>query len=165
MKTVFILLIASMASIFQTNNSIEINSYQNCSAELSVEKNRSFKSADVVEGTSFMLNLKNTSSRRSTFILSTKNISSSCSNNNSNLRARTENVDTDISLYSEISRNSNLITLEQGETYSFKVNISVPEGTQYNKWSCIEVEATSNDCDSFSVKTVLSVYIPDPSEG
>ena len=56
------------------------------------------------------------------------------------------------------------ITLSAGQSYNFKIQESVPTGTPYYRWSCIEVQAKSDECNSISANTLLKVYVPDPTE-
>ncbi len=71
MKTILILFITFMASIFtSSDNTVEY--YQDCKAELSVYKNRSFESANE-DGASFKLTHTNTSSKSATYTLSSTN--------------------------------------------------------------------------------------------
>ena len=166
MRTIVILLTTFMASIFNTSeNSVDYTQY--CNADLSVYKDRTFKSANE-DGASFTLTLKNTSTKSSTYSLLTKNLSEPCDN----IKGRSSsesNVKLDVSIQS-IKNNTrgglgNEITLRSGESHTFIVNITVPDGTKYNSWSCIEVEAKSDNCASSSETTTLSVFVTDPSEG
>lgn len=163
MKTIVILLTTFMASIF---NSVEHTTvyYQNCEADLSVEKDRNYETANE-DGASFILNLKNTSSKTETYQLSTTNLLEACDNNSSGRSSGASNVTLDVSIVSMGSRNrsNDGITLNSGETYSFVVQVSVPKGTAYNSWSCIDVIAASKDCSN-PAKTTLSVFVADPSE-
>jgi hypothetical protein len=166
MKTIIILLTTFLASTFNTNEN-NVDNYQNCKAELSVEKNRSFKSADE-EGTQFTLYLKNTSSKTATYQLSTKNLEEPCDNLKGRANTGT-NVNLNVSIQnnigvSNISKSDDEITLRSGETYKFIVDITVPQGTRYNTWSCIEVIAKNKSCANSESK-ILSVFVPDPSEG
>jgi hypothetical protein len=167
MKTIVILLTTIVASIFNMTDNAVDNS-QNCSAELSVKKNRNFESA-VEDGASFILVLKNTSSKTATYSLSTTNLLEPCDNENSTTKnSRRNNVNLNVSIQSNsLSRGipNNEITLKAGETYNFVVKVTVPKGTPYNSWSCIDVEAQSKNCTSGPAKTTLSVFVPDPSEG
>ena len=144
-----------------------------CSAQLIVEKNRSSKSADE-DGAQFILVLTNTSSDTRTFNLSSKNLSEPCNNKAQQYNRGTgsKNSVLDVSFQSMgLSRNSmantsnSNIKLNSGESYKFVVNVTVPKGTPYNTWSCIEVEVTSTDCESLSETKTLSVFVVDPSEG
>jgi len=164
MKTIVILLTTFVASIFNSSdNTVEY--YQDCNAELSVLKDRSFKSADE-DGASFTLTLTNKSSKATSYTLSTINLLEPCDNKGG--RATTgSNVKLNVSIQSNTLRAipSNEINLKSGQSYTFVVNVTVPEGTKYNIWSCIDVQAQSKNCDSSALKTTLSVFVPDPSEG
>ena len=163
MKTIVILLTTFVASIFNSSeNTVEY--YQDCKAELSVHKDRSFKSA-AQDGATFKLTLTNTSSKAATYTLSTTNLSEPCDNKGGRATYGS-NVNLNVSIQSNTLRAipSNEITLKSGESYSFVVKVTVPDGTKTNSWSCINVEAQSKNCSSKSIKT-LSVFVPEPSEG
>jgi len=164
MKTIVILLTTFVASIFNSSdNTVEY--YQDCKTELSVYKDRSFKSADE-DGTSFKLTLTNTSSKSATYTLSTENLLEPCDNKGG--RANTgSNVNLNVSIQTNTLRTipNNEITLKSGQSYNFVIKVTVPEGTRYNSWSCIDVEAQSKNCASSTIKTTLSVFVPEPSEG
>lgn len=163
MKTILILLITFMASIFtSSDNAVEY--YQDCKAELSVYKNRSFESANE-DGASFKLTLTNTSSKSATYTLSSTNLLEPCDNKSGRASAQ-NNVILNVSIQANTLRAipSNEITIKSGQSYSFVVNVTVPDGTRLNSWSCIDVEAQSKNCSS-TVKTTLSVFVPEPSEG
>jgi hypothetical protein len=163
MKTIVILLTIFVASIFNSSeNTVEYD--QECSAELSVLKDRSFKSADE-DGANFIITLKNSSSKTAMYTLSTSHLSEPCDNKGG--RASTEgNVNLNVSILTNTLRAipSNEITLKSGQSYSFIVKVTVPEGTRSNSWSCINVQAESKNCSLKSIKT-LSVFVPEPSEG
>lgn len=171
MKAIFILITTLFIGIFCTHDSISEENYRNdCKAELSVEKNRNFKSA-FKGNLTFPIILINTSSKTTTYSLSTKKLKVACGNI-SNKRFSKNNTAFNVSLQINESYNANKnsskneITLNGGQTYKFNVTINIPEGTPYNHYSCVEVIANSKDCeDSDSVKTVLSVYVPNPSDG
>ena len=163
MKTIVILLTTFVASIFNSSeNTVEY--YQDCKAELSVHKDRSFKSA-AQDGASFKITLTNSSSKAATYTLSTTNLSEPCDTKGGRLSAGS-NVNLNVSIQTNTLRAipSNEITLKGGESYSFIVKVTVPDGTKTNSWSCINVEAQSKGCLSKSIKT-LSVFVPEPSEG
>lgn len=173
MKLIATLIIVCLAVTF-SNTEQNIANSNDCSAQLNVEKNRSSKSADE-DGAQFILVLTNTSSETKTFNLSIKNISGPCNNNSSRQQNRGTDSNTtvlDVS-FQNTSLNRNSINtpsqvdieLNMGESYKFIVDAKAPQGTPYNTWSCIEVEAKSNDCKSLSETQVLSVYVVDPTEG
>jgi len=174
MKATLIILSICLSSIVYSQNKKIVSGSQDCSAELNVEKNRNTRSANE-DGANFTLILKNTSSFTTTYDLSTMNLSVPCNNNvdqkSNGLKTSNTNVVLDVSLQTDDIDNQarkklgkTEITLAGGQSYKFKVNVNVPKGTPYFTWSCIEVEAKSTSCSSSSAKTILSVYVPDPSE-
>jgi hypothetical protein len=162
MKTIIILFITFMASIF-TSSDITVDYDQDCKAELTVNKNRSFKSA-TEDGASFKLTLTNKSSKLATYTLSSTNRLEPCDNKEGRASAQ-NNVILNVSIQANTLRAipSNEITIKSGQSYSFVVNVAVPDGTKLNSWSCIDVEAQSKNCSS-TIKTTLSIFVPDPSE-
>lgn len=162
MKTILIVLFAGLMGITSPQMDDFNSDVQSCSAKLKVEKDRNFKSADE-NGTSFILFLENTSNSETSFVLNAKNISMSCSRTNKNPE---NNIELNTSFeFSTMSNNSNEIRLRAGQILEFRVDISVPGGAEYNNWSCIEISATPTSCETEAIKTILSVYVPNPSEG
>ena len=171
MKLIATLIIASLAmTLSKSDNNVAI--YNDCSAQLIVEKDRSSKSADE-DGAQFILVLTNTSKNTKTYNLSSKNLTGSCGNKTQyNRSSSSANNPLDVSfLNNDLNRNlsntssNSSIVLQSGESYKFIVNAMVPKDTPYNTWSCIEIEAKSTDCETITETQVLSVYVVDPSEG
>lgn len=135
---------------------------QSCNAILSVEKNRNVRSVDE-DGTVFPLELKNTSSSSLSFKLSSIFLESGCDTKGVNFK----NVPLDVEFVSGKNNtiNSDNITIGAGQTYSFRVKVNIPKGTPFNRWSCIEIQAFSEKCNSVSDTTTLKVFVPNPSEG
>ena len=129
---------------------------QNCNAELVVEKNRNTRSANE-DGAAFSLVLTNNSSITTTYNITTINLEKSCANKNR--RTSLSNVNLNI-----VIQGNTQISLGAGQSYNFKIQVSVPTGTPYYRWSCIEVQAKSDVCNSISAKTLLKIYVPDPTE-
>jgi len=173
-KTVILGMIAMIIAGFSSTEKTFIKDSQKCSAKLSVEKNRTFKSA-YKDGADFKLTLTNTSGSTTTYELVVSKSSSPCSNKpslNKNRKSAVKNSDLDISLqntgynsFSKIkSKKNNSITLFAGQSKQFTLKAIAPEGTPYNTWGCIEVKANSTNCNTASAEIILSVYIPDPLE-
>ena len=162
MKTILIVITSFILGLSNYSSESTENFYQNCQAELKVEKNRSFKSADE-EGASFVLTLKNTSSSSEVYTIETKNLESSCYDTKKWAGANIS-LQTNTLLSNNSGQASTKVTLKSGESLSFIVEVTVPEGTSYEKWGCIEVSATPKKCAS-PVKQILSVYVPNPSKG
>ena len=174
MRAIFILIITIFIGGYPSLVNETINDSQNCSAELTVDKNRSFKSA-TENGAEFKLLLKNTSQNTTSYTLSANKLLKDCSNKthkklnksivkNSNLEVSFKGNKHDV-LSKNSSNKNEIITLEAGESKEFKFNAYVPAGTTYKTWSCIEIKANATNCKSISASIILSIYIPDPSEG
>lgn len=137
---------------------------QNCNVELKVELNRNFQSA-TENGVTFDLVLTNNSTQKDQFSLSQNFLKLSCSNDTyktsaSNVELASEILDNN----SKAINTNDLITLNAGQSYNFKVKVGAAEKKDYKKWSCLEIKATSQNCKAVASSTTLSIYLPDPSE-
>ncbi len=154
---------------------------QSCNAELSVEKNRNSKSADE-DGAVYDMVLTNTSNAVANYTISIKELAESCSNSNVAYRTSEANVSLDVAINgkkmatqnnknslsnnaSKAFANNDKISVKPGQSYNFKVKVTVPKGTPSKRWSCIQVEAKSPSCKGKAASTVLKVFVPDPTEG
>ncbi|KQB39790.1 hypothetical protein RC62_1484 [Flavobacterium aquidurense] len=130
-----------------------------CNATLVVENNGNIRSTPL-EGTYYAMILTNNSSSTDTFILSNKNINSSCTNTDGSSTTGNVTISTD---FIDSERNSlNEITLNPGQSKSFYIHVTVPAGTSIQKWSCDQITATSKNCINYTVDTVLHTYIINP---
>ena len=136
---------------------------QNCKAELSVEKNRSVRSA-AENGAVFYLVLNNTSSRTTSFDLSTINTGKTCTPVNRSSTGANVALDTQILGNNGLAQQTGRISVGAGQSHSFQVKVMAPKGTPFQTWGCIEVQARSESCNEI-ISTILSVYVPDPSKG
>ncbi len=172
MKLIATFITACLAAVTLSKSNEELTASNDCSAQLIVEKDRSFKTADE-EGAQFILVLTNTSKDVKAFSLSSKKSSKPCRNNAQYNRGNSsKNVELDVSFQNSNLNRSNTKTtsnndvlLKSGESYKFIVNVKAPKGTQFNIWSCIDVEVKSKDCESTLDTKTLSVFVADPSEG
>lgn len=138
---------------------------QNCSATLSVEKDRNVKSAYEDDAASFNLVLTNTSSKSMTYVITTKNLQNACSNDIHKNTGANVPLTVDIKGDNLAGPTANALTLAAGETRKFRISVSVPPSTPKNRWSCIEVMAQGRDCNQPADTTTLRVYVPKPSDG
>ena len=168
MKTFLILIATCFIGATSPSNEIANEELQNCDSELTVEKNRTFKSADK-DGVSFSLHLQNKSLKAQTYVISAKNISESCANNKNYADPNVQLEPYIVLPYDKAPNNTDdssaEIEIQPGQSIDFHVKIKVPNNTPVYRWGCIEVEASSTDCSSRTPKAILSVYIPNPSEG
>ena len=165
MKAILVVLFAGMLGTITPQVDGTNSEYGPCSAKLKVEKDRPAKSADE-NGASFILYLENTSNNEASFVINAKNVSMAC---NPGIKNPDNNVDLDVSIVqngtSHQATNQNEVTLQSRQVLQFRVDVSVPGGTEFNNWSCIEITASPVTCDADPIRTVLSVYVPNPSEG
>ncbi|MEZ4778800.1 MAG: hypothetical protein R2786_05385 [Flavobacteriaceae bacterium] len=137
---------------------------QNCNVDLKVEKNRNFKSADE-NGVVFDLVLTNNSAQKDQFSISQNFLKLSCSSEihkstSANVILTTEILDGNSKSISE----EDFIVLNAGQSYKFKVKLGAAEKNDYQKWSCLEIKATSQNCKTVASSTTLSIFLPDPLE-
>lgn len=163
MKTILLLITTSLASLFLLETPTT-NITNNCSAELTVTNNWSFRSAYPEKGTRFFLELKNTSETTATYQLSSSFLKTSCANKQN--KTAKPNTTVGVSFIGNtLKRDSNEITLQSGQVFKFEVAIDNPKGTPVKAWSCIEVNVNSKACKASLAKTTLSVYLADPADG
>ena len=142
-------------------SSTVLSAQSNCGVKLSANKNRNAKSIPVV-GAVFRMVISNTGNATDTFILSARDINSLCSNldgssNEYNFAINSEFLDFDKNKITSI-------TLNAGETTNFLVSVSIPEGTSFNTWSCLEIIASSTRCNGISSATVLHSKLIDTQQ-
>jgi hypothetical protein len=138
---------------------------QNCSAKLTVEKDRSAKSTYKNDPAIFNMVLTNTSSASTTYIIATQNLKESCATEDKKTSAPNVSLNVEIKNNESSGAANNSLTLKAGETRTFKIYVSIPLNTPYNTWSCIEVSAKANECSQNVATTNLRVFVPEPSEG
>ncbi|WP_343694714.1 hypothetical protein [Flavobacterium sp.] len=130
-----------------------------CSATLIVENNGNIRSTPL-DGTYYSMILTNSGSSEDTFILSSKNVNASCSNTDGSSTSGNVTINTD---FIDYGRNSlSEITLSAGQSLNFYVHITIPANTTVQRWSCSQITATSKNCSSYAVDTVLHTYIINP---
>lgn len=136
-------------------------SQSSCKAKLQVEKSRNSRSI-TSEGTQYKLELTNDNFNSANYTLKAVNINASCSNNDGS--STSGNVNLTIFFTDLDSNPITELSLNPGETKSFLAKIGLPSGTPINKWNCTQIIATSNDCSSYSVSTILHTLVSDPNQ-
>lgn len=136
---------------------------QDCKANLSAQNQKNVGTADE-DGTAFTLELSNPTSRTKSYRFTATFSSTPCSTpNKANLG---ENVVLDVS-FADTSFSSQVITgmeVIPRQMKTFKVDVQVPAGTPFNRWSCIEINAIDMECGTVAATQLLRVFVPDPSE-
>lgn len=134
---------------------------QTCESVFKVEKDRNFRSVDQ-DGTTYWLSLTNLSSFQKTYTVDLTDLVSPCNNNIHPMTGPNVSLELEV-----LDENSNpigtQINVAAGQTYRFQINVSVPDGTTLERWSCVEVKVNTNNCVN-TLSTNLSIYVPDPSQ-
>lgn len=130
-----------------------------CNASLIVENNGNVRSTPF-DGTYYSMILTNKGASTDTFLLSAKNINSTCTNTDgsptgTNVSVTAHFIDSEKNPISEM-------TLNAGQSVIFYIYVTVPIGTSPDKWSCNQIIATSKNCTNYSTDTVLHTYVINP---
>ncbi len=136
---------------------------QSCNASLVIENGINIGTADE-DGTQFILIVKNESGKSQSYQLNANFLSASCATaNRANLG---ENIPLDVHFKSrdDSSLGATRITLSPNESKRINIDIQVPQGSAYNRWSCIQLELNAETCSSIVATQALRVFVPDPSE-
>ncbi|OXA77900.1 hypothetical protein SAMN05444397_1143 [Flavobacterium aquidurense] len=132
-----------------------------CSSTLEVEKNRNYNNAGN-DGAYFTMVLTNDGNSLDVYNLSALNINGNCSNNDQS--STSGNVNLISGFLDNSSVPINTITVPAHQTATFLLHLTVPQGTPYNKWNCMQVNATSTNCTNHTVSTVVHTIVNNPSE-
>lgn len=136
---------------------------QSCNASLALEGNKNIGSADE-DGTQFVLIVKNESNQTQNYQLDSNFLTTSCATSNkANLG---DNIPLDVYFKSQLNSalGSTRLTLSPNESQRINIDIQVPQGSPYNRWSCIALELNSDQCSSVVATRTLRVFVPDPTE-
>lgn len=148
------------AILFCLTTSVSFAQSGSCNGTLVVENNGNIRSTPP-DGTYYSMVLTNNSSSTDTFILSTKNINTSCTNPDESTTAGNITINSN---FIDSERNPlSEITLTTGQSVNFYIHITIPPGTSLQKWSCDQITATSKNCTNYSIDTVLHTYIINPA--
>lgn len=132
-----------------------------CKAKIEVEKNRIYSSAGK-DGAYFTLVLTNDGNSSDVYNLSALNINGNCDNNDQS--STSENVNLMGSFLDNNNAPITSLTVSSHQTASFSIHLIVPQGTPFNKWNCTQINATSTNCTSYTVNTVVHTIVNNPSE-
>ncbi|MEP2937058.1 MAG: Fn3-like domain-containing protein [Gilvibacter sp.] len=141
----------------------EIAYSQSCDASLVLEGNKNVGSADE-DGTQFVLIVKNESNTTQNYQLNTNFLAESCASaNKANVG---ENIPLDVHFKSQLNSTlgSTRLTLSPNQSQRINIDIQVPQGSSYNRWSCIQLELASEQCSNLVATQLLRVFVPDPTE-
>ncbi|MCG8813938.1 hypothetical protein G1K66_11805 [Tenacibaculum finnmarkense] len=137
---------------------------KNCNTELKVKKNRNVKSISPSSKLKYHLVLTNNSKIKNTYKLNVVELKKSCSNNTSK-----ENVPLKLSIVPNKNANkynvnfNKKITLDAGQSYHFKVKVSLLKNTPIERWNCSEIQVTSLKCNEIVASALLKTFVQNPS--
>lgn len=150
-RTLFLVIASSI--LFSVSSYGQSN---NCNAKISVEDDGNVDSASAT-GVVYKMIITNTGTSSDRYILSSVNINSNSQNpddsaTNSNVALNTVFLDNQNNVITELTVNS-------GESVSFLSKLTIPAGTPLAKWSNNKIIATSINCGSYNVNTILHTYV------
>lgn len=135
---------------------------QQCQAELTVEKNRKYKTVSE-EGALFTLELSNKSNSTSTYTISSELLEQACGN--ASIKSNKPNTQVDVSVLSSNRSvlQDNTISVGPNATKKFKVLVNSAQNSSMEAWGCVQITATSKNCSS-GTSTVLSAWVSENVE-
>ena len=133
-----------------------------CNADLRAEKDRNTQSSSSTAAALYIMVLTNKSSTSDTYSLNAFNINSSCANTDGS--SSTGNVNLETTFLDTNQQPISNISINAGQSASFFVKTTVPNGTAFNKWCCTQVNAESTTCSSYKVNTILHTLVINPNE-
>ena len=148
---VFYLFLASTSSYSQIKN---------CQAKIIVEENGNVDSISE-NGLLYTIILTNTGTTSDRYIITSINVNSN-SKNPDNSTTNTNVVLNIIFLDADKNEITEII-VNPGQSISFFSKLTIPVGTDFSKWSSNQIVATSTNCTSYRVDTVLHSYILNPN--
>lgn len=132
---------------------------KSCQAQIIVQDNGNVDSISE-NGLLYTMLLTNTGTTADTYTLTSKNVNSNSKNpddsvTNTNVVLNTLFLDAE---KNEITK----ITVNPGQSISFFSKLTIPLRTAFSKWSSNQIIATSTNCTSYKVDTVLHTYVLNP---
>ncbi len=131
-----------------------------CKATLVVEDNGNVDSASP-EGVMYKMIITNNGLTSDTYSLFSMNVNS----NHKNPDESTTNTNVVLpTVFLDSNKNQiTKINVEPGESVHFLAKLSVPTGTVLARWSTNQIIATSKNCNSYKVNTILHTYVLNPN--
>lgn len=138
---------------------------QNCNSKLEVVKNRDSRSLTKKEHTFFDLELINESGKSSTYTITSENLNTNCSNNYSYAKSKGANVALKIEFINSKGQiiSNGKIKIDAFRSVKFRVKVSASSKTATDRWSCIRINATSDECKTASSEATLKAFVANDS--
>lgn len=146
---------ATLLLLFVLNTTISFGQ-KGCRAEFKVEHDRNARSV-TPDGTYYKMEISNFGASSDSYILSSLDVNKSCSNPDGSLTAM--NVFLNIEFLDKSLKPIKEIKVNAGETVTFFAYVTVPKGTPFDKWSCIQVIAKSKVCPNSNMDTILHTLV------
>ncbi|CAM3088235.1 hypothetical protein [Flavobacterium frigoris] len=153
----------ALLSLFLLGFTYSYSQSNSCNATLKVEKDRNIQSSSSTAGSYYVMILTNNSSFSENFSLNTFNVNSTCSNNDGTNTSSNVNLET--SFFDINQQPISQIIISSGQSVNFLVKVSVPIGTDFDKWCCTQIIAESSNCPNYKVTTVVHTQVINPNEG
>ncbi|UMB60076.1 hypothetical protein MHL31_13445 [Lutibacter sp. A80] len=143
--------------------SIEISAQSSdCDIEITAYRNTTIKDVSS-KGSYYKMTMVNKGSSEGVYVLTSKDVNNTCSNVDST--STENNVFLNYRFLDKDKNPIDKISLSIGESIDFLIYVTAPTGTSMNKWSCVQIIASSENCENYSKSIILKSFIIDPSEG
>ena len=143
---------------------LSVHMFAQSSCEVEIKTKDNITARDVsLEGTYYQMTITNKGDSNDVFVLELKNNNKFCSNVDG-----TSNANNIVLNYSFLDSDNNPITevsLNTGESFNFLVLVTTPNGASLNNWSCVEIIASSKNCEDYNSSILLQTFAVDPNEG
>lgn len=163
MKKITLSILTNATVLFVLLFSINIFG-QSASCEVEILAERDITIKEVSSGGAYYhMSITNRGGANDVFVLSLKDVNSSCSNVDGTSTAN--NIVLNYSFLDVDKKPLNEISLRVGESVDFLVSVNTPNNVNLNKWSCVEITASSKNCENYSANIILQSFVVNPMEG
>jgi hypothetical protein len=114
------------------------------------------------EGRVYFMELQNNSTQETEITLTVANVNSG-TNPDQSTAINNVNLSAEI-LYEDGQKINGKVVLKSNELLHFQVKVTVPEGTPFDHWNNLAVNASSDTCDAFPSSLTLFTFVPNPEE-
>ena len=141
--------------------SLNMFAQSSCEAEMTAFRNTTVKDVSS-EGSYYQMMIINKGDSSDIYILTSKDVNDSCSNQDGS--SNTNNVVLNYSYLDTDKNPINKISLKAGESFNFLISVTTPSGVSMDRWSCVEIIASSKKCENYSASIILQSFVIDPNE-
>ena len=130
---------------------------QNCNSELSVYRDRVKRSVTVDDSTNYRLELTNNSGTSENYLLNFNSKEVNCESNVNGASTTSQDLGFNIQ-FLQNNNGVNGITVPAYGTVTVYATVSASAVFRVNTWTCIELTAKAERCNSGPVVTVIEVF-------